>query len=707
MMDNRKSNRDKILKSLAVFFAVLVGLFVFFALLAFGETNISALETSSYALGDACLHEYDGATCIKCGYRCSHPKFDSKEAICIICGTECPHSVYDEFGECVACGYPCNHTYGFTFVTISQNEHIKKCSRCLYSFGVFYHDYNSSVCSYCNYKCTSHSFDLDGSCLYCDYQCSHPSFNSRDGRCVVCFALCSHQFVNGVCTSCGYNCPHDEYVDGSCKYCGYNCPHGVYDDNYCCYYCGTECPHIDSHFVTLSDSTHGLLCDNCRNSVLVAYHQFVNGVCSDCGYGCNHVYSDNGLCASCGATCPHSYSVSSDYSIVCDNCGFIKHSQIYGFSQVNYLTSATAFKRYGNDTKLTTSLVPSFDALDFNIYVSSSADSIRASLYAPSFYGTLDRYIFIKYRMVDESPSFITLKLTVDKHVYNVAGVNHGTTFGDWVVLMLDLKNVVTSHTFGNSYSIKLDIQHNGALELAYIAMDDNLSHLCDLLDDKEKFYECYNDKYYPLFMSTSAYRKTYDKEQNLVCSHNWIDGKCTECNTSCSHSYDLNSLCTICYQACPHLNQTYQYIDGGDTHSVFCTDCNSPIGSDSHVYGETITCELCGYTCTHVVYKDGRCTSCGFICRHSFAIGRCTSCGMSCHHVFVNDICTVCGVQYQVPSFDIEDGFLNLFTSIYDAQANTFYSMLGYDILGVNIATLIISLVGLAIVLFVLKKVL
>ena len=63
--------------------------------------------------------------------------------------------------------------------------------------------------------------------------------------------------------------------------------------------------------------------------------------------------------------------------------------------------------------------------------------------------------------------------------------------------------------------------------------------------------------------------------------------------------------------------------------------------------------------------------------------------------------------MYWQSPAVQVNDGFYKLVTSIYDGQVNVFYSLLGYEILGVNIASMLIALIGFAIVIFVLKKVL
>ena len=65
-----------------------------------------------------------------------------------------------------------------------------------------------------------------------------------------------------------------------------------------------------------------------------------------------------------------------------------------------------------------------------------------------------------------------------------------------------------------------------------------------------------------------------------------------------------------------------------------------------------------------------------------------------------------LCGYELARANDSVNAGFVNLFAAIYDAQAQVFFGMLGYEILGVNIAGLVIAIVALGILAFILKKV-
>lgn len=102
------------------------------------------------------------------------------------------------------------------------------------------------------------------------------------------------------------------------------------------------------------------------------------------------------------------------------------------------------------------------------------------------------------------------------------------------------------------------------------------------------------------------------DSEHALYCNkcympksgaHNYMDGKCTECDHAHeSHSY-ANGKCDVCGYGCRHTH--YEYVsDGADQHLKRCTECGSNIGQGNHDYVADnlgrVTCSLCEYSCQH-----------------------------------------------------------------------------------------------------------
>ena len=172
---------------------------------------------------------------------------------------------------------------------------------------------------------------------------------------------------------------------------------------------------------------------------------------------------------------------------------------------------------------------------------------------------------------------------------------------------------------------------------------------------------------------------------------HIWTDpngvnaGRCRECWTLCIHEWS-NGVCTNCGYSCSH---------------SFCLTSQTFVNTFYHE--DLYDCSICDYS-----YID--------IQQHVFAFGdiqgdnaddyKCEHCK---HYVIIAENYYEIGYnQGLVDGADMDSGSIaeGFVFGIYDGMTNTFFSMLGYEILGVNIAQLIISLIAIALVVFVVKKV-
>ena len=189
-----------------------------------------------------------------------------------------------------------------------------------------------------------------------------------------------------------------------------------------------------------------------------------------------------------------------------------------------------------------------------------------------------------------------------------------------------------------------------------------------------------------------------------LSCTHSWSDGynrSCSICGKTCdytTHSY-VNGTCKTCGYTCPHT--TY---DGGQ-----CERCGK-ICTHSWSVGYKRTCNTCGLICdksTHT-FVDGACTRCGALtCKHVFSIGKCIYCDYVCEHEYKNSaVCVHCFYSNISPTEDDDNLAFELISSIYNAQANIFLSMLNYNVFGVNIAMLVGGVIVFIVSLWVFKKV-
>ena len=93
-----------------------------------------------------------------------------------------------------------------------------------------------------------------------------------------------------LCISCGARCEHTLFNDGKCKLCTYACVHDWTSDgvNATCSVCGETC---ESSQIPTLDAT----CSACKSN-----SAYANGVCTECGTECNHLFNAGGHCSLCG-----------------------------------------------------------------------------------------------------------------------------------------------------------------------------------------------------------------------------------------------------------------------------------------------------------------------------------------------------------------------------------------------------------------------
>ena len=107
----------------------------------------------------------------------------------------------------------------------------------------------------------------------------------------------------------------------------------------------------------------------------------------------------------------------------------------------------------------------------------------------------------------------------------------------------------------------------------------------------------------------------------------------------------------------------TYPVPGGAKVYSV--TNCKNEVVRYSNT-DETIghdwsngKCTVCGYECKHS-FVDSTCTVCGKGCVHSYTSGKCTICGYECtSHTYTNGFCTTCD-DYE-PAELVDDGYYEI----------------------------------------------
>ncbi len=135
------------------------------------------------------------------------------------------------------------------------------------------------------------------------------------------------------------------------------------------------------------------------------------------------------------------------------------------------------------------------------------------------------------------------------------------------------------------------------------------------------------------------------DSDNNCKCdvcngvAHNWVNGTCSKCESSCSHQY-VNAICTICGYGCANHNW----------EKGVCSICKTPC---SHDWEDGI-CLICNKVCSHSWDANSNCVTCGIssadVCEHQWTNGTCSKCGVSsaesCGHSWSKGVCTKCEIS-------------------------------------------------------------
>lgn len=108
------------------------------------------------------------------------------------------------------------------------------------------------------------------------------------------------------------DCTHS-WDSGVCSECGYVCEHPSFSDSVCLV-CGYTCPHDwQSGYCSLC----GLTC---------LHSDWSDGICCTCGCACDHLWCVDGFCNICGFACPHDEW----NQCYCSTCGYSCPHSFYG-----------------------------------------------------------------------------------------------------------------------------------------------------------------------------------------------------------------------------------------------------------------------------------------------------------------------------------------------------------------------------------------
>lgn len=664
----------------------------------------------------------------------------NSQNVCTKCGVVCKHPNFVD-GACTVCGHVCGHSKSinyYTYETTPSNSitHTIRawCSIC--------HQRNYSDPHNGEYE-TCQFDPSDGICPKCDRHCEHPEFS--DNYCQKCGFYCEHYVMHlDTCEVCGYKCTHN---------------HGVIDSFEpvdrqshikfsCCVICSYifnqyTVPHGNNYTETYTDIGDSYLhkvtfyCKSCDYlSTEEAEHVFTGSSCMYCNMVCKHPHFDtHGYCTLCRAPCPHDQGYTDG---LCNRCTSVcKHSH---FEKSRYNTKEDTIVYWCYDCDLTYEFfapfvnfeyydTAGFSNLHFNLNRQLLWEDPDSTVPRPRFY---DHYTITNFsekldfngaihliggnNITDSAPldvfqdpvagRFLVFRMRkqgITHLEWTLYGGDEPKSFSDintqcasayfsnveqfpdneWFDLVIDLKSFDVFNDSSSTYTIGESISH--ALAVLCCTFETKESYI-----DIEYFSICntWND-----VDSVSHWLKNDPVRSDFFL----VQGRYAY-STQRFHPCGDDNVCDACGYACDH---SYEHIIDDVLTNTECGRCE--------------TCYLCYTILSNTVdyhyFADNsyHCKRCDYVCNHSYNNGVCIYCEWTCTHLHLDGSirCSFCGRYVNPDGIVDDDGFFNLFTAIYDAQANTFFKMLGYEIFGVNIAGLIVSVIALAIVIWLLKKVL
>ena len=748
MKEKTKQKIKKITLDVCIAIVVVVLILGVFKLAA------SAAETEPIFTYAACSHEYTNGICTKCGFSCPHQNIGIK-GNCLDCLWVCAagHNL-NEVGICRSCGLECPHNHTTEIVEhdgVLGHRIYAECTDCGYYWlkRADPHLKNEiCICRICWYVC--HVYD-GGQCLDCGKKCTHEFLN---GFCVECrFCNGSHSYKYGICEECGYSCTHsiieNIYVsNGSSNHiCTTRCadckislyvstaPHTLNGDacKYCDYVEPYSCPHSNTEnvYVSYGLSNHSYItrCTYCKASLQTksTSHTYEGDVCIYCGFVKPHIFllNPDGTCYICDG-CKLDYPAKlvsdrvdcfSDFTTIAPSSLGVSLVDGDYYDNVNGVT----YRRF-----LSNSIIPS----DAN---NSGNFGFLIDLGVPNKDGNY-KYAIIKMRTnlpVGNDHTFWRFVVNFGSGDKNIRFDKYKICSGEWVTYVVDLSAFNAGNVPENINKFQLmDFYGQGILknnsyegyyvDVSYASIVDDLHDVLNLLDTED------------LAFSTSYGSSTVYSEQSF---------------SNLAHTF-----VTKCWATNGNSNKTHYWFKQ-------CEQCglkvDDPRGTKPHIWTDPNG------------VNAGRCRECWILCIHEWSNGVCTNCGYACYHdaiyvkefVFYDttyhkthyaclecDYFSICNDQHLfsfdgiqgnnvddykcehckhyvitaenyynigynkglVDGADMDSGSIaqGMIFGIYDGMTNTFFSMLNYDIFGINIANLIMSLIVVAIVIFIIKKV-
>jgi len=660
------------------------------------------------------FHSYnESGKCRICGYECKHSNADwtiykdwhkvepgcrncnkfiseshdyDEESICKACGYECEHQWENE--KCVECGYECEHSnYDIKY---NDNNHWEECTGCGLKRSENRHSVREGECTKpgCGYKC-GHSWgnwekvDEKEHKRICNYNCGIEEIQEHDwknGVCKKCFYSCIHTYSSEaeVCTNCGLGCEHKyiwEKIDEKqcknvCEECGkiQEVINHLYIDGVCgeCYYI---CDHSGTPWESAND-LHWKDCNECGEPYEESHSYNEYGECGECGHICDHIggafYKDDeshwGECRWCEQSLneEHTYDEEGSCRIcdhVCTHSGITWDTDNEGRSGECEWCEQRLNEKHDYDEEGSCKVcghVCTHDAIDWMQHRDGhwgTCGSCEYMINEEHAYDDKGQCSICEYQCKHLEERWEKVDKEQCRSICQICGKTK------------DTMNHVYLYSNGICKRCEESCEHNWG-EWEKVDEKDHkrrCNYNCGIEETKEHTWE-------EGVCSTCEY----------VCGHEWEEGVCGICSYGCIHNYNAEGICKICWRECNHNGADWSRNE--EWHRKYCSECNVTQNQGMHTYNGSENCIECGYKCEHssceIKYDTNshweECSICSFKRsekEHSVRDGRCTKpgCEYECEHedsqfpikmTLAGDIykCGTCGVEWTI-YHDYKDG--------------------------------------------------
>ena len=592
-----------------------------------------------------CAHTGGTATC-------------TEKATCTVCGEKygelAPNNhtggtaTCTEKATCTACGEKYgelnanNHAGTETTWTKTEAAH-KETYNCCGAVKVAEaaHTFVEGVCSVCEYACVHTGGEANcktpAKCSVCNTSYGEPDADNHKAEGKWITTALTHKLVYNCCDTVAVDSESHEWVDGVCSECGYGCTHkggkATCTAAAVCTLCGHSYGNVNTKnhtgeaVWTKTETSHKAVY-NCCDAVAVAEeeHNWNNGVCEDCVYVCNHT----GGTATCTSRA------------TCEICGKMygklnaeNHSGTPVWTK-NETTHTKTYNCCGKDTVATEGHEWDDGACTECGWVcvhaggTPTCSALAICEYCGEEHGEL----------APDNHKEKTAATCLDKAVCEWCEQSYGDVNPD-------------NHAKEAKWTTVDNKTHKFAYECCGVATDAPVDHTFENGTCSGCGYVCVHD-----IGGEAKWTKTETTHnQTYTCcglivvateAHEWTNGTCTECDYVCDHAAWENGVCTNCGYGCEHTGGTATCTTG--KICTICTKEYTDVDPANHTVAvawttKTETHHESKYTCCGAVvvaneaheWTNGACSECGYVCGHTGGTATCMA----------QAVCTTCGIAY------------------------------------------------------------